>query len=137
MKALTIICSLMCGSALAFDPVGPPPERTLQWTARSLARVTIPRVNFEGDSIMEAVGFASRIEVPEAYKVAIKIADEEGVRGKRINLKAEDITQMDLLAAIAERAGLDLLVQPGLVVLVPRSKIGEQAAPSGGDGPSD
>lgn len=86
---------------------------------------------------MEAVDFASRMEVPKAYKVTVKISDEEGVRNKRINLKTKDITQMELLAAIAEQAGLDLLIQPGLVVLVPRSKIAEQAAPSGGDKPSN
>jgi len=97
--------------------------------------VTIPRIDFVDTSVLEAVDFASRMEVPMAYKVMIKISDEEGVRKKRVNLKAKDITQMELLASIAEQAGLDLLIQPGVVVLVPRSKTAEQAAPTGGDKP--
>ena len=137
MKMLTILLCLMCGSALAFDPAGPPPKRTLEWTARILAHVIIPRIDFEDTPIMEAVKFASRMEVPKQYKVTLKVSGEEGVRDKRINLKAKDITQMELLAAIAEQAGLDLLIQPGVVVLVPRSKIAEQAAPSDGDKPSN
>ena len=135
MKTLIIVCSLTCGSALAFDPEGPPPKRTLEWTARILAHVTIPRIDFVDTSVLEAVDFASRMEVPMAYKVMIKISDEEGVRKKRVNLNAKDITQMELLASIAEQAGLDLLIQPGVVVLVPRSKTAEQAAPSGADKP--
>lgn len=126
MKTLTILYILMFGTASAFDPAGPPPKRTLEWTAQSLTHVTIPRVDFEDTPILEAVDFASRLEVPKAYKVTIKISNEEAVRNKRINLKTKDITQMALLAAIAEQAGLDLLIQPGTVILVPRLKIAEQ-----------
>ncbi len=62
---------------------------------------------------------------PKEHKVTLTISDEEAVRDTRINFKAKDITQMELLAAIAGQAGLDLLIRPGDAVLVPRSEIAE------------
>ena len=131
MKTLAILHLLICSTALAFDPAGPPPKRTLEWTVHSLSHVKIPRVEFEDTLIVDAVVFASLPEIPKAYKVIVKISDEEAVRNKRINFKAKDITQIELLAAIAEVAGLDLLIQAGDAVLIPKSKIVEQEASAG------
>lgn len=127
MKTFTLCCMLLGGSAQSFEPAGPPPERTLTWTARTLADVILPQIDFKDTSQEEAIDFASRPGVPHAYQVKVLLSDEIGVRNKRINLQAKNIKKIELLAAIAEQAGLDLLIQPGVVVLVSRTKIAEKA----------
>lgn len=107
----------MCGSAFGFDPAGPPPKRTLAWTARVLAHATIPLVNFESVPLMDALTTAGRIDIPEEYRVLIKVSDEAAVRDKVVTVKAKDISQIELLATIAEQCELNLLIQPGVVVL--------------------
>ncbi len=127
MKIIALLSILICGSAFAFDPAGPPPKRTFQWTVHHLMFARIPLVDFLSVSVSDALGTAAPIEHPKEYRVEFKIFDDEAVRDKRINLKAKDITKMELIAAIAEQANLDMLIQPGVVVLVPRSRIAEQA----------
>lgn len=117
---------LLDGSAQSFEPAGPPPKRTLTWTARTLADVILPQIDFKDTNLEEAIDFASRPGVPHAYQVKVLISDEEAARNKRINLQAKNIKKIELLAAIAEQAGLDLLIQPGVVVLVSRTIIAEQ-----------
>ena len=113
---------LLGAHAWAFDPVGPPPKKTLEWTARYLSHVTFPRVDFEGTTISDAVDFAGHIEVPEKYRVKVKITAGADVLNRKFDLKKKDITQIELLGIIAEHAGMDLLIQPGVVSIVPRDK---------------
>jgi len=122
MKAIILTALLSLGSAFAFDPAGPPPKQTLEWTVEKLKNARIPRVHFEETSIEDAVIFAGHPEVPKAYKVSVMLSDEKAVQDKRINLDAKDIRQIDLITAIAEQAGLDILIQPGRVLLVKREE---------------
>ena len=124
---LAILYLLICGTALAFDPAGPPPKRTLEWTAKHLMHATFPLVDFHGVKLEDAALFAGRIEVPEEYAVRVIIPDDESIRAKRITIRAEQITHLALIAAIAEQADLNILIKPGTLVLVPKTKIAEQA----------
>ncbi len=132
MKILTFLYILMCGSVFGFDPAGPPPKKTLAWTARVLAHATIPLVDFESVPLMDALGTAGRIDIPKEYRVSVKVSDEAAVWDKVVTMKAKDISQIELLAAIAEQCELDLLIQPGVVILCKRSKIAEHGV--GGNG---
>jgi len=132
MKILTFLGILISGSAFGFDPSGPPPDRTLAWTARVLAHGTIPIVDFKSVPLKDALATAGRIDVPEEYRLLVKVSDEEAVRDKVVTMKAKDISQLELLATIAEQCGLDLLIQPGIVVLCKRSKTTESGTPSKG-----
>ena len=129
MKTSTILLCLMCATAWAFDPAGPPPERTFAWTVRQLNEAIIPAVAFDQVLIADAVLFASKPEVPAAYKVTVKLADEKAVKGKRTSLEARNMKWIDLIAAIAQKADLDLLIEPGSITLVPRAKNASGAKP--------
>ena len=39
MKTTLLLLALSCAPLLAFDPAGPPPEKTMEWTTRRLAAV--------------------------------------------------------------------------------------------------
>lgn len=80
-------------------------------------------MDFEGTTISDAVDFAGRIEVPEEYRVKVKITAGADVLNRKFDLKKKDITQIELLGIIAEHAGMDLLIQPGVVSIVPRDKV--------------
>jgi len=126
MKIIAFISILIYGSAWGFDPVDPPPKRTFKWTVHFLMHARIPLVDFRDVSVIDAVATAAHIERPAEYRVTVGISDKEAVRDKRINIEAKDITEMELLAAISEQANLNMLIQPGIVVLVPRPRA-EQA----------
>jgi len=127
MRISLRLFGLMCGTALAFDPVGPPPKRTLEWTANHLMHATFSSVDFDDVDLEEAASFAGRIEVPEEYAVRVIIPDDKSVRAKRITIRAKQIAGLALIAAIAEQADLEILIKPGSVVLVPKTKVAEQA----------
>lgn len=129
MKTILLLLSLGCAPLLAFDPAGPPPQKTIEWTMANLAAVKHPRIDFEDVPLDDAIVFANRIHVPKNYRVEVKVADESKLPATLINLKAKDMPQMELLGIIAGQAQMDLLIQPGVVTLVPR---GKAPAPDGG-----
>jgi hypothetical protein len=127
MKAVVFLGLFACGPILAFDPAGAPPERTMEWTTRSLANVRIPHIDLEDVAMIDALVFASRIDVPKDYRVWVKYPDEMKKSDLRVTFKAKDISWMELLGTIAARSAMDLRIQPGVVTFVPRSESGTPA----------
>lgn len=121
-KAVILFCAFFtCSPLFAFDPAGPPPERTMEWTTRSLANFKIPHVSLKDMALIDALVFASRIDVPKAYRVSLEYPQAMERSDIRLTLEAKDISWIELLGIIAAKANLDLRIQPGLVTFVPRS----------------
>jgi hypothetical protein len=103
MKALILLCLLTCHPLFAFDPAGPPPKRTMEWTTRILANVKIPHIDLEEAALIDALVFASRIDIPKAYRVWLEYPEAMEQSDVRITLEARDISWMELLGIIAEK----------------------------------
>ena len=109
----------------------------MEWTTRSLANFRIPHVNFEDVALIDALVFASRIDVPKAYRVWLEYPGEMARSDVRLTLNAKDISWIELLGIIDANANLDLRIQPGLVTFVPRSgPSGQDQTPSATATPS-
>jgi hypothetical protein len=113
--------------AFAFDPDGPPPEKTMEWTSQSLSRTIIPSVSIHDATVEEAAHFISVLEVPDAYKPMIdcsKIADKT----QRVTFSGRNLTRLEAIGMLAQAIDSDILISPGTVILVPRIGGGKQAA---------
>jgi hypothetical protein len=121
IKPLVFLCLFTGCPLFAFDPAGPPPERSMEWTTRSLADVRIPYIDFKDVAMIDALVFATRIDVPKAYRVWLEYPNAMEQSNVRLTLEAKNISWMELLGIIAAKADMDLRIQPGLVTFVPRS----------------
>lgn len=124
MKALFAVWLICAGFAQAFDPVGPPPERTVEWAGRQITSIRVPRFSFEGTATVgEAIAFLNRTEIPKAYRVEIdgSALGPEALK-RRISLKAEDLTLAEAIFRVAHVISADIRVGAGTVSFVPRTK---------------
>jgi hypothetical protein len=125
-RSLAVAALFLMGVAFGFDPSGPPPDKTLEWTVRHVSHRTVPVIDFDKSSLEEAVDFLNTPEIPKAYRVEID-AEAFGEKSNRtITLRREGKTVLDLLVEVAEQADANLVFSPGRVSLVPR-RAGQKA----------
>ena len=107
--------------ALAFDPAGPPPEKTMGWTTERLSRSILPSVNITDMTIEEAVEFIGVLEVPDAYKPKIdcsRIPDKL----RKVKFTGTNLTRLEAIGKLAQAIDADILICPGKVTLIPRNQ---------------
>jgi len=107
--------------ALAYDPAGPPPKKTMEWTTKSLSRNILPSVNITDMTIEEAVEFIGVLEVPDAYKPKIdcsRIPDKL----RKVKFSGTDLTRLEAIGKLAQAIDADILISPGKVTLIPRNQ---------------
>jgi hypothetical protein len=112
---------LASASVFAFDPVGPPPEKTVRWTTHFLSTQTCPTVVIKDTPIIEALELiqAGQSRPPE-YAVSMDGSLMGPVTDVRITIETETVTFLELLARLADQANADLLIKSGTVMLVPK-----------------
>jgi hypothetical protein len=131
MKATLILALALTLSAQvqAFDPVGPPPDKTIEWTAGYLSRLVIPRVDFdESTPLGECLNFLELIQGrPATY--SIKVDGEalgEAKLSAPVSLKVREMKLIDILAKLADAVDANLVIERGKVSLIPKKEV-EQA----------
>ncbi len=117
----------------AFDPAGPPPDKTIEWTAGYLSRVVVPRVDFnESTPLGECLNFLELMQGrPAAY--GIKVDGEalgDARLGAPVSLKAEGMKLMEVLAKLADAVDASLVIERGKVSLIPKKEAEKAVAPN-------
>ncbi len=132
MKAPLIFLLLvsLAVRAHAFDPAGPPPERTMAWTIQRLSDTVIPNANFEGASLAEIIKLLNQPEIPKTHKVRIA-GDALGPKlEERITLNARNITHLSLIGKVAHLAEADIRIGAGYLSLLPKTRKSVAVVPS-------
>lgn len=122
--AATFITLFVVTSAWAFEPAGPPPKKTFEWTVQYLTEVTYPVVSMDKDTVLGDCIDYMRLSRPLEYRIEIDASaiDEGRLQAPiRIEIKARNIKVIDFLAKIAEVAQANLVIETGKVRLIPRT----------------
>lgn len=115
-------------SAWAFDPAGPPPRKTLEWTIQHLTNAAFPMVAIEKDTILEDCIAYMNMTRPAEYSVRVDAsALGKEVLGApiQVGINARNIKMIDFLAKIAEAAQANIVIEAGKVRLIPRAMVQE------------
>jgi hypothetical protein len=120
LKVITLLALFPIGIACGFEPAGPPPDKSLEWTFRHASNRTVPIIDLDKSSLEEAVDFLNTPDIPKDYRVEIDSAGFGEKSNRTITLKREGKTVLDLLVEVAEQADANLVFSPGRISLVPR-----------------
>lgn len=126
MKATLILALVLTLTVQveAFDPAGPPPDKTIEWTTDYLSSVVVPRVDFnESTSLGQCLNFLEIVlGAPAAYNIKI---DGEALGAAKlstpVSLKAQNRTLIEILAKLADAVDANLFIERGKVSLIPKS----------------
>ena len=115
-----IIAPLLLSDVRDFDPAGPPPEKTMEWTTAWLGNTMIPKVTLEGVTIQEAIDFF-HLQYSAGYRVEIECPKTKENKGKKITFHGEKLTYIEVIGGMADAAGMNIMIAPGKVYLIPRN----------------
>jgi hypothetical protein len=121
LRALFVLI-MVSPSLFGFDPAGPPPKKTIEWTTSRLSRAIIPYIEFHEVFLTEAIDFIAGMEIPEAYRVSIDCSRLKDPKPK-ITFTARDLTRLEAIGRVAEATGSDIVISPGKVTLVPKNSV--------------
>lgn len=123
--ALTFAFWISVGAAFGFDPIGPPPTKTVQWTVGYTALIVVPRVDFDGSvALGEGLDFLQlRHIMPAAYGIKIdgSALGEERLK-KPIHFQAKNTKLIEVLARLADTIEADLTIGSGVIKFTPKNK---------------
>jgi hypothetical protein len=118
---LTLLLVTLSNSSHAFDPAGPPPAKTLSWTASFASKVTIPRIRYKDETPERAVHhMLGVIGIPADYSITVDTTRLKLSNPAVITFDADNITLLQALARVAEQVHANLLITPGSIVLQPQ-----------------
>ncbi len=124
-RTLTVAFWISAGVAFGFDPVGPPPTKTVQWTIAYTALIVVPRVDFDDSvSLGDGLKFLQlRHVMPAAYGIEIdgSALGEERLK-MPIHFQAKDTKLIEVLARIADTIEADLTIGSGAISFTPKKK---------------
>ncbi len=109
-------------SAWAFEPAGPPPKKTFEWTVNHLTNATFPAVAMDKDTILTNCIDFMNLSRPAECSVQIDASaiNKEKLRASiQIEIYANNIKVIDFLAKIAEVAQANIVIETGKVRLIP------------------
>jgi hypothetical protein len=123
--AISILALWIPVRAMAFDPAGPPPTKTVEWTLSHISKVTIPRIDIDDTATVEGcISFLNLASgAPKEYRVEIDgsaLGKEKLEARSTIKLKARDIKLIEVLGKIADSVQASLVIEAGKVHLVPK-----------------
>ena len=107
-------------SVLAFDPAGPTPQKTMEWTCRFLGSGRMSSASFQDATIWEAAEFLSTY-IPPSYNVTYSVDDTLDDTTRHISLDLKDPTFFEVVAEIARQSETDVLISTGQVTFKKRS----------------
>lgn len=107
-------------SVSAFDPVGPPPQKTMEWTCRFLGSGRMAAANLQNATIWEAADFLSTY-IPTSYNVTYRVDDALDDTTRHISLDLKDPTFLEVVAEIARQSETDVLISTGQVTFKKRN----------------
>ena len=113
-------CFLLESNAPAFDPIGPPPVKTLEWTVGFVSQRRIPAVHIKNATVEEALEFLRMPDIPDAYGFKIDYSKLKEPVDLKITIQDKNITILQAIAAVAQKVNADILIKPGVIVLMPR-----------------
>ncbi|TDU69415.1 hypothetical protein EI77_03068 [Prosthecobacter fusiformis] len=119
-RVVIALLTVGVSSVSAFDPVGPPPQKTMEWTCRFLGSGRMAAANFQNASIWEAADFLSTY-IPTGYNLTYNVDDALDDATRHISLDLKDPTFLEVVAEIARQSGTDVLISPGQVTFKKRS----------------
>lgn len=119
---ISALYGILILNVIAFDPDGPPPEKTMLWTTDYINRVTIPKVNFVESTAEEAVLSLTQSYIPKAYKVEINGSKLGELAHEKVSFELKDVTVFEAVGVLANSIGADILIKPGKIYLVPATK---------------
>ena len=125
MKRFLIISLhfVACIPCQAFDPIGLPPEKTLEWTSKTAVNFVAPIIDFDKNTTAEeACDFLQmQSNKPKDYCIEIDTsALSEKQRQTIIVMQEKNISLLTALSKIADRLHASLVIEPGKICLVPR-----------------
>lgn len=112
-----------CIPCQAFDPIGPPPEKTLEWTSKTAINFVAPIIDFDKSTTAEeACGILQLSHAkPKDYCIEIDTsALSEKQRQTIIVMQEKNISLLTALSKIADRLNASIVIEPGKISLVPR-----------------
>ena len=125
MKHLTFILALLLTgfqpSLLAFEPAGgPPPSSSLSRTIHFVANVKRPLHDIRNEPVSSVVDFIRILEIPKTLGVTIDISRMKLPEDTRVSVVGENLTILAAAGIVAEQINADILIQPGVIYLVPK-----------------
>ena len=126
---------LLIPQTMAFDPIGPPPEKTMEWTMGFIATVVIPRMDFdETTTLGDCVDFLNSIGgAPKEYQTEIDgsaLGEAKLLAPCPVKFQARNIHLIEVLAKLADAIPANLLIGPGKIRLIPKVAVEPTNAPS-------
>ncbi|OYV04603.1 MAG: hypothetical protein CFE26_15995 [Verrucomicrobiales bacterium VVV1] len=124
IAAIIAISLSIVSPVMAFDPAGPPPNKTFEWTIQYLTEVTYPVVSMDKDTVVRDCIDYMRLSRPLEYRMEIDVSSIEEAKLSapiQIEINARNIKVIDFLAKIADIAQANIVIEPGKVRLIPRN----------------
>ena len=111
----------------AFDPVSPHTPLSIETTTQRLVDLVIPVIDYPNGSVQDVLDFIEQKgDIPKEHRIHVSLKGFQTLNRTKVKLVEKNITKLDALANIAEQIKIDLLIQPGKVVLLKRNATNEQ-----------
>jgi|GEM_PF-3050350 len=121
---MTAIFLVIAGSIFAFDASGPPPVKTMEWTATVTSNIVIPEIDFsKGVPLSDALDFIMGIHsVAEEYRPSLQSRfGGKFDQSTLVHIKNKDITMLRVVSLIADEIGAQIIIEPGVIIIAPSS----------------
>jgi len=104
----------------AFDPVGPPKERTVEETRAFATHFTRPFIHFDQEPLGAALEFVACPDIPAEYRVRVDAKALPDWQKKKVTLQLKGATLLQVLEAMAKQLNADVKIGENVISLVPR-----------------
>lgn len=121
---------LSAGRSAATDLIGPFPESTVTPTILRATTITIP-IDIPNGKLTEVLSFLNR----KAAGFVIETQGKDFSDTGPVKLVDSSISLFAAAASLADQIGANILIQPGRILLVPKSKAAPRHDPLKKDGP--
>jgi hypothetical protein len=121
---LLIACSLgLSGPSWSSDPIDGGPASSISATVYFLTTSTKDKIDFPDASLEEITSFLNRtIELPPGTGVSIDISKIPSPATIRVKLVEKGISLLHAVALLAAQTQSTLLIEPGKIILLPKTK---------------
>jgi hypothetical protein len=104
----------------AFDPVGPPKERTVEETRQFATHFTRPYIDFDQEPLGAALEFVACPGIPAEYRVRVDATALPGWEKKTVTLRLRDATLLQVIETMAKLLNAEVKIGENVISLVPR-----------------
>lgn len=122
LLSAALLLSALSQQLSAFDPAVPPASSSLAQTVAHISNTKLPRVDYPDGLLPEVLEFIRGMEIPRKFGVILDASRLKLPESTRVKIVAKDITILQAAAMVAEQVQADLLIEPGRILLVPKSE---------------